>query len=139
MFLLFFHNIYSISQIYGHSFIGKEASSVSGNFTIDKSLGRDVKIEINYKEQSTPLSLHLEYPDGTKTKVDVLNQPTFIYTFQSPLEVSMISFSWLSFRSETGFRCIFIIPKILLGWSIYICLGKQIYFRLALIRKETQA
>ena len=66
--------------------------SINGKFTIDKSLGRDVKIEIdhNVAKKVSSLSLSITYPNGTQVTLsdDFQRQQTYIYKFESTLEVN---------------------------------------------------
>ena len=65
--------------------------SINGKFTIDKSLGRDVKIEIDHNVvEGVSLSLRITYPNGTHVTLsdDVQRQQTYIYKFESTLEVN---------------------------------------------------
>ena len=79
-----------IFQIYSESFSNKDAGVVKGSFTIDKTLGRDVEIEITYKVPSTTtLSFRITYPNGTEIDPTIPKaDKIYIYEFGSaPLEV----------------------------------------------------
>ena len=65
--------------------------SINGKFTIDKSLGRDVKIEIDHNvKEEVSLSFSITYPNGTHVTLsdEVQRQQTYIYKFESTLEVN---------------------------------------------------
>ena len=90
VYLVHFLSNILLLQLYSESYSYTEANVVKGSFSIDKTLGRDVEIEISYKVPST-LSFQITYPNGTFIQPDVpVEDTTFIYKFGSTaLEVSL--------------------------------------------------
>ena len=63
---------------------------MKGNFAIDKTLGRDVSIEISYQIPEPPLSFQITYPNGSNIRPQIpVDQTTYVYTATDTLDVSI--------------------------------------------------
>ena len=63
---------------------------MKGNFAIDKTLGRDVSIEISYQIPEPPLSFEITYPNGSSIRPQIpLDQTTYVYMATDTLDVSI--------------------------------------------------
>ena len=77
-------------QIYSSSATATDVRSVKGDFAIDKTLGRDVSIEISYQIPEPPLSFQIIYPNGTIIRPQIpVDQTTYVYTVTDTLDVSI--------------------------------------------------
>ena len=58
------------------------------DFAIDKTLGRDVSIEISYQIPEPPLSFQIIYPNGTIIRPQIpMDKTTYVYTATDTLDV----------------------------------------------------
>ena len=81
-------------QIYSSSVTAGDVKSVKGNFAIDKTLGRDVSIEISYQIPEPPLSFKITYPNGSNISPEIpKDQTTYVYTAADTLDVSIELYS----------------------------------------------
>ena len=77
-------------QIYSSSATATHVRSVKGDFAIDKTLGRDVSIEISYQIPEPPLSFQIIYPNGTIIRPQIpVDQTTYVYAATNTLDVSI--------------------------------------------------
>ena len=75
---------------------------MKGNFAIDKTLGRDVSIEISYQIPEPPLSFDITYPNGSNIRPQIpADQTTYVYTATEILDVNI--------KYHSKYKCLLIL------------------------------